>query len=377
MTISDDVGGILILSATLGAGHHRAAEAVAGAVQRINPGVPAEELDFFDFVSPAMNRFVRNLYVFSVKNTPSLYQLFYTSTGKIRPRSPFQRYLNAMGRDGLKKLIEQKQPRAIINTFPTPSGTISTLRERFGIQIPNVNVITDHTVHSQWIHPGVDRYYVGSEEIKEGMVQRGIPDEKVLVSGIPVHPAFGDPVDERAVRKQYGIGDGPVVLLMAGAYGMIGGFSEVVHRVAEQGPSATYVAITGHDRALKESLEAVRGKTKNPLLPLGYTREVWDLMGIADILVSKAGGLTTSEAMARSLPMAIFRPIPGQEMANVKLVLGRGAGFWAKTTDELIQGLSGFFDRGEERARMVAAAKSLGRPQAAEMIAHDVLDNFC
>lgn len=369
-------GRALFLSATMGAGHQRAAEALREAFGRLAPAVTTTEIDFFEHLSPAMNNLIRAIYVLSVRHLPAMWNAFYQGTSQVRPDSAAQRFLNSLGRQSLFERVLSDHPQVLINTFPTPAGVISSLRLGGRLSTPNVAVVTDHTVHSQWLHPAVDRYYVGSEAVRQGMAARGVSLDKIVASGIPVHPAFADPIDTAAVRRRLGIGDGPVVVLMAGAYGMIGGFAKVIAEVVARGPEATYLALTGHDLALSRVLKEVAVRAPNRLLVQDYLRETWDVMRVADILVSKAGGLTTSEAMASGLPMAIFRPIPGQEMANVHLVIDEGAGFWATTVDELVQGLHRFFAEPWPRQAMRQAALRVGRPQAAQTIVQDLLERY-
>ncbi|MHB1505789.1 MAG: MGDG synthase family glycosyltransferase [Sulfobacillus sp.] len=376
MQTAGNDGRALFLSATMGAGHQRAAEALAEAFRRLAPAVTTREIDFFEQLSPAMNNLIRWMYIVSVRHLPSIWNTFYQGTSRVRPDSAVQGFLNSLGREKLLDTVHREHPKVLINTFPTPAGVISSLRLGGRLTTPNVCVVTDHTVHSQWIHPAVDRYYVGSEAVRQGMVARGVSADQILATGIPVHPSFADPVDVAGVRARLGLGSEPVVVLMAGAYGMIGGFAEVIDQVVTRGPAVTYLALTGHDQALAEALKEVASRAPNRLVTQGYLSETWDVMRIADILVSKAGGLTTSEAMACGLPMAIFRPIPGQEMANVRLVLDEGAGFWATTVDALVEGLHRFFSQAGEREQMRQAASRAGRPQAAADIVQDLLARY-
>ena len=376
METAEKDGRALFLSATMGAGHQRAAEALAEAFRRLAPAVATDEIDFFEQLSPAMNNLIRWMYIVSVRHLPQVWNTFYTGTSRVRPNSAVQAFLNSLGREKLLVTVQKAHPKVLINTFPTPAGVVSSLRLAGRLDTPNVSVVTDHTVHSQWIHPNVDRYYVGSEMVRQGMVARGVPADRILATGIPVHPSFADPVDAKSVRERLGVGSDPVVVLMAGAYGMIGGFAEIIDQIVTRGPKVTYLALAGHDQALAESLKEVASRAPNRLVVQGYLEETWDVMRIADILVSTAGGLTTSEAMACGLPMAIFRPIPGQEMANVRLVVDEGAGFWATTVDALVDGLHRFFQAAEERAQMQQAASRVGRPQAARDIVQDLLARY-
>jgi processive 1,2-diacylglycerol beta-glucosyltransferase len=232
-------------------------------------------------------------------------------------------------------------------------------------------------VHSQWLHPGVDRYYVGAEEVKAGMVRRGIDPDRVVVSGIPVHPAFALPVDADDVRAELGVARDFVVLFMAGAYGLIGGFDAVLRAVAGEALEATLLVVAGRDEGLRRALTGAPVHPQNQLLVLGFRDDVHRLMAASDLLVSKAGGLTTSEAMARGLPMVVFRPIPGQEEHNVRLLLSRGAGVLARTVPELCRLLRELRRDRARRADMQRAARALGRPQAAATVAQDLVNVFC
>jgi processive 1,2-diacylglycerol beta-glucosyltransferase len=368
---------VLLFEASYGEGHRRAAQAVEAEIRRRRPDLVLARKDFFEMVSPLVSRVTREAYVVAVRHLPMFWYAFYRGTERIGPRSPVQRLINHFGRRELYQLLRKEAPRLVVNTFPTPAGIISDLLAEGRVAVRNAVVITDHAVHSQWLHPGVDRYYVGAEEVKAGMVARGIPADKILVTGIPVAPEFQEAVDVAEVRRELGLRSEFVVLFMAGAYGLIGGFDAVVRAIAERPLGVALVVVTGRDEGLQRALRDVHPHPQNELVVLGFRQDIHRLMASASILVSKAGGLTTSEAMARGLPMLVFRPIPGQEEENVKLVLGRGAGLLVRDVEDLarrIGELKG--DRGR-LAMMRERARALGRPRAAEMIAEDLVGTFC
>lgn len=367
---------VLLFEASYGEGHRRAAQAVERAMRELCPELEIVRRDFFEMVSPLINRWTRTAYVVAVRYAPLIWHAFYRATERISPRSPLQRIINRYGRHELEDFLAAAMPRLIVHTFPTPAGIVSDLRVEGRLQVANAVVITDHAVHSQWIHPSVDRYYVGAEEVRDGMVARGVPADKVVVSGIPILPGFGQSHDVAAIRRELGVHKPFVVLCMAGAYGLIGGFDRVLRQIAQTPLDASLVVVTGHDTALRQALAEVYVHKDNEFIMLGYREDMDRLMAASSVLVSKAGGLTTSEAMASGLPMIIFRPIPGQEEENVKLVVGRGAGVLARTPAELVRHLGELRRDPQRLLEMRAKAKALGRPKAAETIARDLVATF-
>ncbi len=305
---------VLMLTATYGEGHVRAAQALAAAVERLDPGRPVRIVDYFEYVSPAMNRLARRLYVGSVRRVPLLYGKWYNATRAIPEDSLIQRTLDHYRVDSLRRLLDDTRPAAVVSTFPIPAGVLSTLRRERGYDVPSAVAVTDYTVHSQWIHSGIDLYMVGHEELRQGLIARGLPPEHVVVTGIPIDPRFGDPHPPRP--------DGPPwqVLVMGGAYGMLPGTLKMV--VALVGiPDVNVVLVAGRDRQLRQQGEDLARQHQGRLTVTGYTTEIPSLMAASHLLVTKAGGLTVSEALAMRLPLMIYRPLPGQEEANVEFLV--------------------------------------------------------
>lgn len=357
---------VLMLTATYGEGHVRAAQALAAAVGRLDPGRPVPVVDYFEYASPALNSLARRLYVGSVRRVPLLYGKWYEATRTIPEDSLIQRTLDHYRVDSLRRLIDESRPGAVVSTFPIPAGVLSTLRRERGYAVPSAVAITDYTVHSQWIHSGVDLYMVGHEELREGLLARGLASERVVVTGIPIDPRFADPHPARP--------DGPPwqVLVMGGAYGMLPGTLKLVAGLLTL-PDVNVVLVAGHDRRLRHQGEELARQHPGRLTVTGYTTEIPALMAASHLLVTKAGGLTVSEALAMRLPLLIYRPLPGQEEANVEFLVRHRAARVFHDRPSLVHEVDDVLQGG----RLIEGqgwAGALGRPQSALAGARLVLD---
>ena len=360
---------LAILSCNYGGGHKRVAETVAAEWEG-RTGGSAEIVDYFArFVHPIFDAFTKFSYIQSVRRAPGLYGLFYKLTGEIRPDSTIQRLINRMGMERLGRYLAETRPDAVCCVHCTPAGTMSDLRLAGRTTVPCLTVITDYVTHSQWIHPGVDVYCVPNENVRDGLVARGIPAERIVVSGLPVERKFLRPLDRAALREAYGLGRGaPAVLVMAGAYAMLGGVLDVVRVLAEFPRPIQVLVVCGYDRGLADQVRARTAGSPHPFHVVGYVDTVEELMTVSDVLITKAGGVTVSEALVKRLPMVIYRPIPGQEEGNTRVLLERGAALAPRTPQELVSHLETLLGDPARLAAMADAADSLARPDAAEIV---------
>jgi len=327
---------VLIFSATFGAGHVRAAEAIIEALRAKEPDVKVTHLDFGAFLSKTFNSVIKSTYIELIKHGPKLWGKFYYRTSKIPPDSVFQRFLNGLGRREFVKLIQALQPDLVICTYPTVAGVLAQQRLKGVLNAPLITVVTDYAVHSQWIHPGVDLYIVGCDCVYDGLVARGINPSTIRVTGIPVSPKFEVVLDREEILKKLNLElDRPTVLVMGGAYGVLGGAKWVMKILSDTAYPVQSIVVCGQDEKLYKSLESLIEEGKNPVARFGYVRNVEELMSASDIIITKSGGLTVSEALTKRLPLIIFKPIPGQEEENAIYLEAIGAGRVAKNEGEL------------------------------------------
>lgn len=352
---------VLVFSATFGAGHVRAAEALIDVIRAKEPQADVTHLDFVAFVSKTINQVVKSTYIELIKHTPRLWGKFYYRTSKIQPDSVLQRIINNLGRREFLDYIKELSPDVIICTYPTIAGVLGELRLKNILQIPIVTVVTDYAVHTHWIHPGIDLYIVGNREVKQGLLSHGINPQRIEITGIPVNPKFEQKLEQEELRSKFKLlSKRPTFLVMGGAYGVLGGAKGVCRILAEAEEPVQALVVCGQDEKLFRSLEGLVAEAKNPITRFGFVKNVEELMTISDIIITKAGGLTVSEALTKHLPLIIYKPIPGQEGENAYFIEKIGAAKLAETEEELENIIHSLLSNPEEIVKMrKAAAKAL------------------
>lgn len=365
---------ILIFSTTYGAGHVRASEAIIQAIREKDPYSEVIHLDYGECLNKTINSIIKNTYLAMIKHSPRIYGKFFYRTANASPDSFIYRSLNSFGSTRLKKLIYSLQPDLIICTFPTVAGAISQLRLKRILNAPLVTVVTDYVAHSQWIHSGVDMYIVGCNDVYEELVSRGISPERIHVTGIPVNPKFESYIDGLETISRLGLlPKRKTILLMGGAYGILGRIKEIYRSLAEMESPVQLIVVCGHDKKLYRDLSGISLKARNPCVILGYVDNVEELMDAADIIITKAGGLIVSEALTKRLPSVIFMPIPGQEGENAAFLDRIGAGKVVNSPAELIGVVHYLLQKPDELETMRQAASKAIPGCAAERAAEYML----
>jgi len=369
---------VLLLSASSGAGHVRAAQALEKAFLARGDCL-VEHVDVIRHVSRLFRQVYEKTYISMVRRAPEMMGLLYDKTD--RPWRNLRRRLalDRMNTQRMIRMLKRVQPDLCVATHFLPGEILAWLIAKEKLQARNAIVVTDYDVHAMWLCRTVDRYYVALEESAEYLAEIGVPREKLRVTGIPVDPMFARPVDKEAARKRLKLdGRAPVVLIAAGGYG-IGPVERLVEDLLRLNKPWQIVAIAGKAEETRRKLEGIARKTGNlasgaaRLDAVGFTTEMDQYMAAADLLVGKAGGLTTSEALARGLPLALIEPIPGQEERNADHLLEAGAAIRCNNLPAAAWKIAKLLEDSERMERMKTAAKSMGRPDAAAEIAEDAL----
>lgn len=370
---------IIILYASYGDGHYQASKAVEASLR--SKGVAdVMLLDLMAEAHPLINGLTRFVYMQSFKTIPSLYGWVYNATKELPQEAPLLEVINSFGASKLQQTLRETRPDLIIHTFP--QLTLPRLLKRTGQSLPLANIVTDFDLHGRWIHAGVDRYYVATDDMKAEMMNRGIPEDRIRVSGIPVKPEFArhavpsdEPLPEflQGLLSESSVGK-PTVLLMAGAYGSMQGVREVIERLIALG-CYRVIAVCGRNRELYRGLqEQLRPHPDVHLM--GYVEQVAELMRRSDCIVTKPGGITLSEALACKLPMFIYRPVPGQELNNARYLAQKGVACITRTPAELAQEIDALFRDESRLTEIRQKIENLRRPEAAEVIAEDLLQQW-
>lgn len=354
---------MVLLEASYGGGHAHAAAALAASLAELAPSLRVERVDVFDRISPALNEATRYAYIQCLIHVPLLWREVYERTRHVPPDSPWQLLDRAAARR-VGRFLAGKRPRAVVATHPGPARLAGALRAAGQLDAPVLAVVTDYVVHGLWAHPGVDWYLVGHEAVRDGLTARGIDPARVAVTGIPIHPRFGRPADRERLRRAWQLGPEPVVLFMAGSAGLVRGMEDACRALVQAQGRFQLLVVAGRDGVLERRLRAAVAGAARPARVLGFVDRVDELMSLADLLLSKAGGLTVSEALAKGLPMVIYRPIPGQEEGNAAFLVAHGAARVTREPQELVAQVQHLLRSPGLRAQMAAAASQLGRPQA-------------
>ena len=365
---------VLVFSAAFGNGHLRAAEAVIEGILIKHPSAKIVHLDFGDFLNQPINTLIKNVYSEIIKYIPKLWGRIYYKTAKIQPRSKSQHLLNQLGRSDFLKYIQVFRPDFIVCTYPTVSSILAQLRLEQLLQVPVITIITDYTVHSHWVHQGVDGYVVACSEVKESLEFWGINAQRIYVRGIPVSPKFEEEMDQVHILRKLGLkSDFPIFLVMGGSYGVLKSAKRICKKLADSPIPVQIIIVCGKNKKLYSSLEEVIEQGRNPMIRFEYVDNVEELMSVSDLIITKAGGLTVSEALTKHLPLVIYKPIPGQEQENAHFVQAIGAGCLATNEEELEQLLNRFLRHPEELERMRKRAAAALPGHSTERAVEDIL----
>jgi processive 1,2-diacylglycerol beta-glucosyltransferase len=369
---------VLLLSATSGAGHVRAAQALEKAFSARGDCL-VEHIDALQYVSRLFQRIYDKAYISIVRRAPDLMGVLYDRTDQPWHHSQRRLALDRLNTGPMIRLLKRIQPDLCVATHFLPAEIIAWLIAKQKLRTHNAIVVTDYDVHAMWLCRTVDRYYVALDEAKEYLARIGVPREKLHVTGIPIDPLFATPVNRSDARKQLGLDlRATVILISAGGYG-IGPVDQLVKDLLGLQRPWQLVAIAGKSEKAKKRLEeiaAVAGKLQSGshrLCAVGFTTEMDKYMAAADLMVGKAGGLTTSEALARALPMALIEPIPGQEERNADHLLEAGAAIRCNNLPAAAWKIAVLLDDAGRFSRMRDAARALGKPSAAARIAEDAI----
>ena len=364
---------VLVLTASYGSGHNRVAETLAAEFRRA--GAAATVVDHFtDLVHPAFDRASRALYYAVLRRAPVLWGAAYWLGDQLSVSSPLLMGFNRLGVRKLRQRMLADPPDHVVSVHPTPVATLSVLQSR-GMRIPpHTTVFTDFVAHTQWIHPHVDRYCVPAEEIAHDLTARGVSRERVVVTGIPVGQEFVQPADRAAVRLALGLSPRlPVLLFMDGSGGGFGRLEDATRKILEMEQPLQAVVVTGREEALEARLRSLVAGRETRVKVCGYVDNVRQLMGAADFLVTKAGGLTLAEALAAELPMICFGSLPGQEARNERFAAMAGVALVASSDAQLHRVIAAALRDPVLLRNIQDRVRVYRRPQAARTIVDLVL----
>jgi processive 1,2-diacylglycerol beta-glucosyltransferase len=361
---------ILVLSASVGAGHLRAAEAVELALRQKLPDATVHNQDVLELTNAAFRRVYGKAYLDLVNKAPHVlgyvYDLLDRPSRSGRNRGDRLRLaLQKLNLRPFTRFLCDEPWDLVINTHFLPAEIIAALRRDGKLDVPQAIVTTDFETHRLWVHSPCERFFTATEEGAQYLHTWGVPAGATRVTGIPVHPVFAECKDRSdCLRRQGLVGDRPVVLQLAGGFG-VGPIRTIFEQLLKVERPLEVAVVAGRNEAAREQLTAVPVPPRHWVKLIGFTDQIDELMAVADLIVSKPGGLTTSEALARGVPLAVVNPIPGQESRNSDYLLENGAAVKVNNLATLAFKVGGLFEQPGRLERLKEGARRLGRPRAA------------
>jgi len=369
----------MILSASAGTGHIRAAQAVEEACRKDGRVSETLNVDALSYTNLAFQRLYSKGYLEAIKTIPDIWAWAFEATDKPWKKPYAVTFAQKINSQPLVKKIKDFRPDVCICTHGMPAEIISRMIQRDRIQTNLGIVVTDYYVHALWLMDVFTRYFVSKEESRAHLNLLGIPSDRIVVSGIPVLEAFAADGSRETLRGRYGFDPRKLlVLLSAGAFGVMSA-ADIMKILAQIKTPCRIVVVCGKNERLRKGLEAFATapakEDANDLTVVGYTDAMHEYLKMADVFIGKPGGLSSSECLAAGVPMVIWDPIPGQEVYNCNHIIEHGAGVIPDNALTIGFKVDEMLSDPQKLKRMGESAIALSRPRAATAIVDAMLAN--
>ena len=338
---------------------------------RARPGarIQVRVVDFLEeFVAP-----VSVLAKFGYQQSAEFFPAYRGDLTQLAEAMPANPVVHAVATGGMERATEyvrEYAPHAVISTFPVAGGAVGEMKK--ALELVSATLITDYDPRGAWIHPATDLHFVACREARESLVLDGVAWDRIVVSGTPVAQKFAAVHERPALRARLQLADRFTALLVAAA-GQSFDVSGVAKRLA--GAGIQVAIVTGRNERLYRRMEALARDTAL-IRVFGHTDDMHAMMRAADVLVGRAGGQVTAEALAVGMPLVICTPVPGQEIGNVDFLVNSGAGLLSRDEQDVVLKVSFLSTHSDRLAQMARNAGTLGRPEAVQTVCERVLAAF-
>jgi len=373
---------VLLLSASAGAGHVRAAEAIEKAFKQLDDAGNREvhHFDVLNYTNKLFRHLYSKAYIDLVNKHPEVPGWMYDKLDKPWKNERRRLALDKLNTRPFVKLLREYRPDLIVCTHFLPAEIVSWLKAKERLASRQVIIVTDFDVHAMWLVHHYEHYFVALDEARAYLEALGIPASKITVTGIPIDPIFAKQKDKQEMRAKHGLApDRTTILLSAGGFG-VGSVDALIASLLPLQHRAQIVAICGRNEELRARLTRLAARTKPGatilLKPFGYTTEMDELMAASDLVLGKPGGLTTSEALAKGLVFVIVNPIPGQEERNSDHLLENAVAIRCNNLPTLSYKLDRLLSDPARFASMQANARKMGRAEAASRIVNQLIHDY-
>ncbi len=370
---------VLIFYGSYGWGHLSAARNLKDCIEKNYDNTEVLLVDCIEYINKILNKVTTKAYTDFSKNARWIWkQIYYgAESGGL---SLVSNSINRVMAIKLNKLIQDYKPDLIISTHPFSSQMCAILKEKGKVTCPLATIMTDYAPHNQWLvaHKYVDYYFVAHEGMKEDLIKRGIKKSKIFATGIPLSNRFLLNYDKAKILNEYNLSiDKKTILFFAGGeygFGKDKTFN-MLKSIITNFPYLQVIAIAGRNVKMKARFDELVDEThsKDAVKILSYTNQVPELMSVSDLVITKPGGLTTTESLASGLPLIVIDPLPGQEEENATFVEKSGAGIWIKKEDNIEKVLSNLFSKPYDLTNMKIKARLIAKKNSTKDICEKLL----
>ena len=366
---------ILLMYISPVSGHRQATMAIETSLKQLMPGVEIMSINGFGYTYPILEKVVNRAYMGVIKRTPKLWEMMYDNPKLVKRSAKLKDFLHKTSHKKLEALFKKFQPDTVVCTQAFPCGMVADFKNTHNLPMTLIGVLTDHAPHRFWLNEGVDFYVVPSEDAKERFIKENIPPEAIRVYGIPIDLKFTKKHDKKIIAQNLGLQlSVPTILIMGGGQGL-GPIKDAVKSLLRSEMNLQLIVLAGTNKKLLKWLERIQKKSTKKIIFSDYVTNVDELMEISTLIVSKPGGLTTSEVVAKGLPMIVINPLPGQEMYNTKFLTKKGIAIYVENVKDIHTHVEALL-RDPQRLKMMSqAAGKEGRPWAADEIAKLILNH--
>ena len=354
-------------------GHRQSAVAIAKSLKNLNPDCEIMSINGFGYAYPVMEKIINTAYMGVIKRAPKIWEYLYDNPKVIKASAKWKQSVYKSSHKKLKPLIDEFKPDVVVCTQAFPCGMVADYKKTNNLPMTVVGVLTDYAPHLYWLNGGVDYYVVPSQEAKTRYMGEGVKEEQIKEFGIPIRMKFAEKLDRVAIAKKLGLdANAPTILVMGGGQGL-GPMKEAVKSLVRLPRNVQLIVICGTNVKLVHWLKKTQRKTTKKIIFYEYANNVDELMEVATMIVTKPGGMTTSECLTKGLPMVIVDPIPGQEERNSQFLVNQGIAIRVDDKHHIAKDIEALLNDAPKLTAMRQAALKNSKPMAAENIARFIL----
>lgn len=370
---------VLLLYAKVGNGHLKAAESIKLALQEMDETIEIDYEDGLEYSSALTNKLIIKGYASLARTMPKFYGTMYTRSDKqdINTVGEINKMVNKALTIRLKKMLRTRRPDVIISTHPFVSHMCGYLKRKKKTSAKIISVMTDYGIHNMWLEENkyIDKFMVATDEMKADCIRKySVPEDKIVVSGIPISNRFSETFNKQEILQDLVLKDGLTTLLFFAGGGLGLGKSEGIFKeLVESNYDFQLIAITGKNEKQKKRFEKIARDSKNKIVVMGYTDKVPELMCASDFVITKPGGLTSTECLAMKKPMIIINPIPGQEEQNSIYFTNNGTAIRTYKNEPIEHVIDIVVNNKKRVEQMIEMCGIIGKPKAAYTIASETI----